>query len=351
MKLRAILLGTAMAAVLPGAAMAAGEGFYVGAQGGVNWQNDADLEYNGFSLKTEHDLGWAAGVVVGYKTDLGIRAELEATYRRNELDKTNDRTVGSNWSGNSNSWAFMGNVLYDFNTGTPFTPYIGAGAGIARVSVDLNENYRFGPSLEINEEDWVFAYQGIVGVSYNISNELAVSLDYRYFATVDPEYKFSGSLASTVPGKIDGEYSNHTIMLGLRYSFGAPASTVAAAAATAPAAATVPQSEYLVFFDWNRSDITPASDRIIADAAAAAGRTRAVGIHVIGHTDSSGSPEYNQRLSLRRAEAVKRSLSTKGVPANQITIEGKGESQLLVATGPNVREPSNRRAQVLIKVK
>lgn len=349
MKLRAILLGTAVAAMLPSAAMAAGEGFYVGAQGGINWEPDADLDYSGFKLQTEYDLGWAAGVYAGYKFSQGIRAEIEATYRRNDLDKTDDTTVGSNWNGDNSSWAFMANVLYDVNTGTGFTPYIGVGAGVARVSLNLNENYAFGSSLEIDEDDWVFAYQGIVGVAYNVTSNLAVSLDYRYFATLDPDYKFTGAFASTLPGSIEGEYSNHTVMLGLRYSFGAPA---AMAVPAQPAAAVAPstQTEYLVFFDWNRSDITPASDKIISDAAAAAGRTRAVGIHVVGHTDSSGSPEYNQRLSMRRAEAVRRTLVGKGVAQNQITVEAKGESQLLVATGPNVREPSNRRAQVMIRV-
>jgi len=119
-----------------------------------------------------------------------------------------------------------------------------------------------------------------------------------------------------------------------------PAKAAAAAVATT-------QNEYLVFFDWNKSNITPAADRTIADAVKAFGKTAQ--IKVVGHTDTSGSPAYNQKLSVRRAEAVKKVLVAKGVPAKAVTTEGKGETQLLVQTGANVREPSNRRAQIINK--
>ena len=106
------------------------------------------------------------------------------------------------------------------------------------------------------------------------------------------------------------------------------------------------QREYMVFFDWDKSNITPAADRVLSDMVGAA-KGQPVRVLVVGHTDTSGKPSYNQKLSLRRAESVKRALVAKGIPAGAITTEGKGERDLLVKTGDNVREPSNRRAQIL----
>lgn len=346
MTMRGILLGTALAVAVPSlaiptAAFAGTEGFYVGAGAGVNWTEDADLSSYpapGLGLKEEFKIGGIGDLSVGYATAMGLRAELEAAWRwRNSVDSTSSATPGLNGlGGRMSSVAFMGNLLYDIDIGLPITPYIGAGAGIAGVKQSLNG---------ASDRDWVFAYQGIVGASYAINDNVALTLDYRYFATVDPEFELG-------PVTSKGEYRNHTILAGLRYTFGGPerATPVAAPAPAAPPMAAQPQSEYQVFFDWDKSVITPNSDKIIADAAEGASRARAVRIQVIGHTDTSGAPSYNQKLSLRRAEAVRQSLIRHGTPANIITIEGVGENQLMVPTGPNVREPSNRRAQIMIKI-
>ena len=69
-----------------------------------------------------------------------------------------------------------------------------------------------------------------------------------------------------------------------------------------------------------------------------------------GHTDTSGSPAYNQKLSDRRADAVKTELVQLGVNPALIRTIGKGESELLVPTAADVREPSNRRSQIALKV-
>ncbi len=70
---------------------------------------------------------------------------------------------------------------------------------------------------------------------------------------------------------------------------------------------------------------------------------------VNGYTDTSGSPRYNMGLSVRRANAVAAELVRDGVPKNVIAIRGFGETHLLVPTGPGVREPQNRRVEIIIQ--
>jgi OOP family OmpA-OmpF porin len=123
-----------------------------------------------------------------------------------------------------------------------------------------------------------------------------------------------------------------------------------AAAATPPAvvppAAPLANAVYFVFFDFDKSAITPAAQDILNTVVSDARRTNANRLNVVGHTDTSGSPAYNQALSERRASAVREALVQRGVPSGQIATRGLGESQPLIATGDGVREPSNRRAEI-----
>ena len=125
-----------------------------------------------------------------------------------------------------------------------------------------------------------------------------------------------------------------------------PAAAAVAPAAAVPPAAPLANAVYFVFFDFDKSAITPAAQDILNTVVSDARRTSANRLNVVGHTDTSGSPAYNQRLSERRATAVREALVQRGVPAGQITTRGVGESQPLIATGDGVREPSNRRAEI-----
>jgi outer membrane protein OmpA-like peptidoglycan-associated protein len=72
-------------------------------------------------------------------------------------------------------------------------------------------------------------------------------------------------------------------------------------------------------------------------------------IEVNGYTDRSGSDQYNQGLSVRRANAVAAELLRRGVPRNEIATRGFGESNPLVPTADGVREPQNRRVEIILK--
>lgn len=112
----------------------------------------------------------------------------------------------------------------------------------------------------------------------------------------------------------------------------------------------VEQAMFIVFFDWDKHNITAgANDVLDAVAQEIKGRADVKGIVVVGHTDTSGGVSYNKKLSLKRANAVKDGLVARGVSANLIRVEGRGKSDLLVKTPDGVREPSNRRAQITLE--
>lgn len=123
----------------------------------------------------------------------------------------------------------------------------------------------------------------------------------------------------------------------------------AAAPARAPTAAPAP-TNFMVFFDRDKSNIPPEASRIIVAVAQAAKDAGSAKIKVTGYTDLSGGAKYNLELSLRRAEAVERELEKDGIPASEIAVDGKGKSDPLVPTADGVREPRNRRAVIEIEI-
>jgi outer membrane protein OmpA-like peptidoglycan-associated protein len=121
-------------------------------------------------------------------------------------------------------------------------------------------------------------------------------------------------------------------------------------AQTAPAAppveASIPHS-YLVFFDFDKADLTPEALKVVDQAAANAAAGKVTKIEATGYTDTVGSEAYNMRLSRRRALAVSSELEKQGVPADEIAIFAKGKHDLLVPTADGVKEPQNRRVQIV----
>jgi outer membrane protein OmpA-like peptidoglycan-associated protein len=106
---------------------------------------------------------------------------------------------------------------------------------------------------------------------------------------------------------------------------------------------------FIVFFDFDKSDLTPAAQDTIAKAAAAYKTKGGAQLKASGHTDRAGTEEYNMALSLRRANAVKDQLVRDGVAASDISVVGLGESQPMVPTADGVREAQNRRVEIVIR--
>jgi OmpA-OmpF porin, OOP family len=314
--LKKSLLAAAAALVLPVAANAQSgttyPGFYIGAQGGLNWL----LNNNSYQM----DTGWAAGGKLGYDF-VGPRVELEGMYHSNTGTGVVAFPSGfANVRGRIDQVSVMANVLYDFMPASTITPYIGAGAGIAFVDSTIQ-----GCNLCSTQ----FAYQGILGVAYNM-DAFRIGLEGRYYGTTN------GGLAYT--------NNNFMALLSLSYKFGQPVATVAP---PPPPPATPPS--FMVFFDWDRSNLSDQALNTIRQAAAAFKSKGNARITATGHTDTSGPESYNMALSLRRANAVKDALVREGVPAQAISVIGRGEQGLLVQTGDGVREPQNRRVEIVVQ--
>ncbi len=106
--------------------------------------------------------------------------------------------------------------------------------------------------------------------------------------------------------------------------------------------------EFVVYFPFDQSILTPEAQAVVQQAAEYARGGSATRIVVTGHTDTSGSAAYNQKLSERRGKAVADGLVSQGINATTVSVDWKGESAPAVATGDGVKEPLNRRSTVSI---
>ena len=293
-------------------------GLYVGAGGGLAWFLNTSSSAGG---SISSSTGWAVGGLVGYDF-VGPRIELEVAY--GQVPITASLPI-ANFNGTAGQLQIMGKVLYDFFPASAFTPYVGAGAGIGFV----DSNTALGST--------VFAYQGILGLGWNIDSQWRIALEGRYVGTTNPNVSVNG---------VNVTYNNNNFaaIMGVQYKFAPPA-----AAAPPPAPAPVAPPSFMVFFDWDSASLSQASLNVIKQASDAYRSKGNARITATGHTDTSGSEQYNMALSLRRANAVKDALVRNGVPATAIAVIGRGEQGLLVQTVPNVREPQNRRVEIVVQ--
>jgi outer membrane protein OmpA-like peptidoglycan-associated protein len=343
MKLRTTLLA-ATALALASSASAA-NGWYMSLGAGANWLNDSDYSVgpggSTYTGNTEFGTGYIIAGAVGY--DWGRwRAEFEVAYRDNDIDCTTQSGSGSCSSPGRNEGAWelsqMVNVLYDIPLGGRFSASVGAGVGGVLVVAD--QALINWANSEPNLDDYVVAGQLIAQVGYDLSNRWQLYADYRYLLADDPE-GFSPQAAAAVTW----EKSDHSVLIGMRFDL---QSDRAPEMPKPPVVQPQPRApkQFIVFFGFNKSNLTAEAARVVADAAAAAKDYGSASIMVVGHTDTVGSNAYNQALSMHRSAAVKDGLVGSGIPASAISTGGRGETELMVQTGDGVKEPQNRRATI-----
>ena len=194
-----------------------------------------------------------------------------------------------------------------------------------------------------------------IELGYKITKDVTFTLGannlfdtYADHSTVASRIRNAEQYIAASPYGIDGGF--YYARLNVKWGGVPPAMPEPPPVAPTPApAATVPVRTYLVFFDWDRADLTARARQIVLAAAQASTQVQTTRLEVNGYTDLSGTAAYNQKLSVRRAQTVQSELVKDGVAPGEIFIHGYGESSPLIQTAPGVREPQNRRVEIVLK--
>ena len=345
MNMKTYLLGAAAAVVLTGAANAGfdRDGWYVGLEGGIVNVEDTSITVSGAGGARALDLdgGWSVLGTAGYAlTDSNWRVEGEFGYRFNDGNPVITSCTGTTavvCTSNTpelTEWTYMVNAVYDFKFSSErFGFSLGAGAGVDNARLEF-VGYSTPPGVD--RSDWKFAAQGLAGATFRLNPHWDIVANYRYLFVNEPELYLTPEV----------EMRKHTFSVGFRYGYNEPPAPMVEPPVVVPPTPPAAPKQFIVFFGFNKCNITAEADSVLAEAAAAAKATGAAAIRVVGHTDTSGSNAYNQKLSECRADAVKTNLVGKGIAEGSISTSGKGEAELMVQTGDGVKEPQNRRATV-----
>ncbi|HYZ61908.1 MAG TPA: OmpA family protein [Acetobacteraceae bacterium] len=332
------------------------DGVYISLGAGVNFLQDqrllsmelAGTQTSRFTGQAKFDPGFVGVTSIGWGFGNGLRAELEGSYRYNAVKRLPGAVTSG---GHEQKYGVMVNLLYDFDLGWPVMPYVGVGVG--EQTTEWRNGSLTAPDtfIRLQHPDFQLAYQGILGASFPLPIPgLSLTAEYRFLAQPTRHVVFGQYFAPGVAKGAEARFAddyNHSLLLGLRYAFNVAPPAVAAMAAPAPV--REPARTYLVFFDWDRADLSDRARQVIAEAAQASTRVQVTRIEVNGYTDRSGTAQYNQGLSLRRAQAVAAELVRLGVAREAITIQGFGETRPLVPTPDGVREPQNRRVEIILR--
>lgn len=301
----------------------------------------------GLGAGSTYNLGPAGSGAVGWGFGNGLRSELQVGILYNDIDHVAGRPGGK---GYALQYPILGNLIYDYDVvPDELSAHLGAGIGVDPERIG-HVHPAGGLYDQFDEHGAPFAYQLMAGVETPVVDGIRLGVEYRFLGTSEITYSVPTGTAHDI-------MMNHGVMLTLRYAFGTeappppppPAPQPQAPAPAPEAPRPEVQRAYQVFFDFDKSEITAAAAKVVRAAAESVREGNLTRITVTGHTDTVGGARYNQALSERRAAAVKRELERDGVPGDEIVTRGVGKTGLLVPTADGVREPQNRRAEIILE--
>ncbi|MDB5988065.1 MAG: P44/Msp2 family outer membrane protein [Nevskia sp.] len=376
-KLKRAALSAACAAFALPLLAHAGDGPYIGVEGGANWQAPQNFDFGGgvnadAKFKHPFDAGYIGGLTFGYGTAFGLRPELELDYRRNDVKSFGGGAI----SGYENAYSAMGNLWYDLKTPTGIFsvvhPYLGGGVGGARFAV------RGTPGN--NDFSTKFAYQGGAGLGFDVTPNLTLSADWRYLQTS------RGNFDLGVGSDARARYRSQSAMLGVRYSFGAEPTPPPPPPPPPPRPLPPPPPPVLdsdgdgvpdnldrcpgtphgfkvdstgciieqtvvlraVNFEFNSDQLTLPSQQTLDEVAHALNGQPTLSVQIGGYTDSVGSASYNLKLSQKRAESVRRYLAGKGVASGNLVAKGFGKANPIASNDTDSGRAENRRVEFVV---
>ncbi|TNE29002.1 MAG: porin family protein [Alphaproteobacteria bacterium] len=199
-----------------GSVAQASEGdWYVSGQIGVRAIKQHSAEAPGVVIDGEMDNGTYAAGAVGYRLQsegVGLRLEAEIASRGGNLNNLSVNGVESTFAGQGYSAvSFMTNGYVDLNNASAFTPYLGAGIGIARVRGDIASGGNV-----VDDRATSLAVQGIGGIDIAVSKKISLFVDLRYLKAFDTKLAITGSAGN---GKLDVDYDALTVGVGARFRF------------------------------------------------------------------------------------------------------------------------------------
>lgn len=193
-------------------------GFYLGINGGLTFPtNSKGHIFDGHAQTSlRFDRGLTAGFMAGYDFGRFFRAEFEFNYKKADMDTFSvtysPKTYNYQQSGEVRLFSYMANAYLQYPLTNHVVPYIGVGVGLADVKMDKPCALH---KCHGTTGDRMLAYQGIVGVGVNITENITISADYRYFTTRAARFETNVLFEPTMKTRL----SSHNVMIGIRYKF------------------------------------------------------------------------------------------------------------------------------------
>ena len=308
------------------------------------WYFDNVVQYTAYDIDISTSTRWpststdgygiSASHELGYRIPIGETAALvpqgQITYQHLDFDDFTDPDGVRVSLDDGDSLVGRLGVAFENNAAI--------GSALATGYVEANVMYEFLGDNSVN----TFTDAGGNIALEQQTRETWVEVGFGGTIAVAEGVSLYGEVDYALP--LDGGVRGVQALGGIRVNLNPPP----APPPPAPVIAPVAETAFIVFFDWDRADLTSEANLVLDDVVVVANQSGYASVRLDGYTDLSGSAAYNLGLSERRANSVANGLIARGIAPDEIVIRAFGEENPLVPTPDGVREPQNRRVEIFL---